>query len=89
MGARDPDPTLIAIIPKGAANQVRLRLRDYQGRKLVDLRVFTPFAGRANEWAPTGDGFTLGIAELTKLRDAIMDAEAKARSLKWLKEEPR
>ena len=78
--------TLIAIVPKGAASQVRVRLRTYHGRHLVDARVFTPLARHAEQWIPSREGFALDVSKLPLLRDAIMEAEAKARSLKLIRE---
>lgn len=89
MAEFDPHRTTVAIIPKSAATQVRVSLRIYEGHRFVDLRLFTAGTGHGDEWRPSERGFSLEISKLTMLRDALIDAEAKARSLNWLKEGPR
>ena len=83
---REPGAIPIATIPKGETSQLRFQLRIYKDRHVFDARVFKSLGRHTDVWTPSAEGFAIDISKLPLLRDAIIDAEAKARSLKWLKE---
>ncbi|MFA7647923.1 MAG: hypothetical protein WCY15_13220 [Phenylobacterium sp.] len=77
-------PYVVAELRKNARETVRVALDTYQGRNLLDLRVCLPLAEHAPSLQPTRKGIALAVALLPRLREALEDAEAEARSRGWL-----
>ena len=74
---------LIASIPKGTYAQVRVQLRCYEDRDLIDVRVFAP-AKDSDMLVPTAKGISLDIGSLPELRAAFAQAENSAREAGFL-----
>jgi hypothetical protein len=77
-------PVILAVIGKNKRESVRVALDTWQGHNLIDVRVVVPLAEHAAQLTPTGKGVSLNVASLPQLREALADAEAKARELGWL-----
>lgn len=81
MGDPSSLPAAIATIPKNSREEVRVSLDTYQGHVLVDLRIYADFAaGPVASRAPTKKGLALDVTRLPELREAIVQAEAEART---------
>jgi shikimate kinase len=74
-------PTIVAEIRKNARERVRVALDEWQGHKLLDLRVTTQLAASTDTWSPTKKGLSVSVAMIPALRLALVEAEAKAREL--------
>ena len=69
---------LIARISKGARAEVRVQLRGFKDKDLIDVRVFAP-AKDSVTLVPTSKGISLDISALPELRAALEVAESAAR----------
>ncbi|HUI12551.1 MAG TPA: transcriptional coactivator p15/PC4 family protein [Xanthobacteraceae bacterium] len=58
---------------------VRVQIRNYQGRNLIDLRKF--FTGKDGRLRPTKKGLTLSIRKLPDLARGISNAMSAAHEL--------
>lgn len=66
---------LIATIPKSRREDVRVALRDFRGRRAIDVRIFTETGqGRA----PSPKGLAVQPGQLKALIAALIDAERAA-----------
>lgn len=79
--AKHPTDGNCITIQKNASEQIRLALREYEGRAFVDLRLF--FRTDADEWQPTKKGLTLSPLKWPAFRQAIdqLDEEMRERGL--------
>jgi transcriptional coactivator p15 (PC4) len=59
---------LIAQFHKNAVEQIRIALRDYKGRRLIDMRTY--YQDDAGEWLPTKKGIALTVEQWLELRAA-------------------
>lgn len=64
-----------ATIPKNASEVVRVELTEFNGHDLLGIRVWTKDTDK-----PTQKGITIAARLIPALREAILDAEAKARA---------
>ncbi|MGI8839896.1 MAG: PC4/YdbC family ssDNA-binding protein [Caulobacteraceae bacterium] len=72
---------VIATLPKNSRERVRVALDEYQGHRLIDVRVVAQLTESSNAWFPTKRGVSLAIAHLPVLARALAAAEAQAREL--------
>ena len=71
------EPVLIAELAKNARERVRVALTEYNGHRLVDLRVF--YEDRlSGEWRP-GKGLAIRRELMPELRKALQAAERVAK----------
>jgi hypothetical protein len=73
------DTIIIGTIPKNGVEEVRVALTSYAGHALVDVRTYADF-GDAEERRATKKGVALKLSRLPALIDALVAAEAEARS---------
>lgn len=66
---------LIATIPKNGREDVRIALRDFHGRRAIDVRVF---AETGQGRAPSPKGLSVQPGQLKALIAALIDAERAA-----------
>lgn len=66
------DGELVDVIEKNATEQIRVRLREYRGYDLLDLRIFYQ---DGEEWKPTRKGLTLRYDRVSDLLEALEKAE--------------
>ena len=65
------DGQLAGEFQKNAKERVRVRLTEFGGHRLIDIRAFYP---EGEEWKP-GKGITLRRELLPELREALREAE--------------
>ena len=73
----DDESECIAVIAKGEARQVRVRLRARERYRFLDMRVFTESFRPGGGWLPSKEGFTLPLSSIPDLLDAVMRVAAK------------
>ena len=64
---------LISKFRKNSLEEIQVSVREYQGRQLVDVRIFV--GPRGDETRPTKKGVSLPIELFRQLRDAIAMVE--------------
>src|SRR6185436_8653608 len=64
---------VIANLPKGSGEEVRVSLGEFKGKQYIDLRVY--FENDDGEWKPTKKGVALSVNLFHKLKDALKEAE--------------
>jgi hypothetical protein len=73
------DDEFIAVIPKNAREEIRVKLHRFHGRPLVDVRTYAPYHS-TGKMGQTLEGISLGTQRLSELRVALEKAEALLRS---------
>ena len=74
-------PVIIASLNKNRTERLRIALDSWQGHELLDIRVTTQLSEGTDLWSPTKKGVSINVAMLPALRQALADAETKAREL--------
>ena len=69
-------PVVVAEWPRNSREVIRVSLSEYEGRRIVDVRVW--YADRTGDMKPGRAGLTLGIAHLEKLADALAGAVVRS-----------
>jgi hypothetical protein len=69
---------------RGRAESVRVELSQYEGRALINVRVWT--TGTDGIDRPTSKGVAMGVGRLPELAKALAKAEVKARELGLIEE---
>lgn len=64
---------VISRLRKNASEEIRVAVREYHGRRLVDVRVFA--GARGQETVPTRKGVSIPIEIFGEFKNAIDDAE--------------
>lgn len=64
---------MIATIPRSATEQLQIALKEFKGKKYLDLRIFYT-TDEGTNWLPTKKGITCSPDNLEILRDAINEA---------------
>ena len=67
---------IIAVIGKSATQELRISLDDFRGMKLLNIRTWYTANGKK---IPGRQGIAIQIRRLPELRDALLEAEARAR----------
>jgi hypothetical protein len=62
---------LIYEFQKNAIEMVRLEFATFQGKELINLRVFYPDLENGNEWKPTKKGITMSADLIPDLKEAV------------------
>lgn len=74
----------IARFPKNRNETLRIALDEWQGHRLLNVRVLVPLASHTDALTPTGKGVSINVALVPQLRQALADAETQAREMGWL-----
>lgn len=74
-------PVVIATLEKNRRERVRVALDEFEGVKLIDLRVTVEMTTTSGLYSPTKKGLALRVEQLPALVVALVAAEAKAREL--------
>lgn len=74
----------IARFAKNRNETLRIALDEWQGHRLLDVRVLVPLASHTDALTPTGKGVSINVALIPDLRAALDQAEAQARELGWI-----
>ena len=64
---------MIAVVPRNATEQLQIAVKEFKGKKYLDLRIFYTTDEGAS-WLPTKKGVTCSPDNLEILRDAIDEA---------------
>lgn len=72
------DPVIIGTFAKNNRETVRVALDEYQGHKLIDLRVCTELSATSKTLTPTKKGLSIKVDRLPELRRLVVEAEARA-----------
>ena len=67
---------VVASFEKNRVEDMRVRLTEYQGHHLVDVRVFAT-TGADGHRVPTKKGLSISYEKLPELIAALVDAEAE------------
>lgn len=68
----------VACLTKNSREDVRIALTEFQGLKLVDLRIYAFLSGENGTKYPTKKGLSLRVERLPALIKALRKAEAEA-----------
>lgn len=71
-------PKLIAQFNKNASEIVKVQLTEYDGRQLLDVRVWV--LKNEKDYIPTKKGISLRLEQVGALRDAIVKAAKEIKS---------
>ena len=71
----------IATIEKNRSEELRVALKEYKGRRYLDIRTFIePYADEGQGRVPTKKGITVSLPKLPELIEALQAAEEQARA---------
>ncbi len=73
------DANTVATIGKNSLEEVRVTFNEYRGSHLLDVRIFSAFAG--DEKRATKKGVSLKIEKLPELIAALQTAQSEAARL--------
>lgn len=80
------ETVVIRSLDKNTREKLRVALDEYRGTRLLDLRVTVELTSSSGIQTPTKKGVAINVALLPQLRQALADAEVKARELGWMGE---
>jgi hypothetical protein len=69
------DVVTIAKVPKGKRAEVRVSVKPWQGRRVVDIRLWSLFDGSDGEMRPSRKGIAFDASKLDALIDALHQAK--------------
>ncbi|MFG1189501.1 transcriptional coactivator p15/PC4 family protein [Xanthobacter flavus] len=69
---KSPTSITVAEWPKNGKETLRVQLTEYQGRPIIDLRVW--YEGRDGELRPSRSGLTCSTSHVERLADALAEA---------------
>ena len=64
----------VATFKKNTFQEIRVGIREFKGKDLVDIRTWTMIQG-AGEMVPTAKGVSINVSLFPELRKAIADVE--------------
>lgn len=73
------EPLHIADIQKNKTEVIRVEISEYKGQKLINIRTW--YTNDAGELAPTKKGVALSVEMFNDLKNALLLAEDKLKSL--------
>lgn len=65
------DVVTVARVPKGKRAEVRVSVKPWQGRRVVDIRLWSFIAGAGDEMRPSRKGIAFDAAKLDALIEAL------------------
>ncbi len=65
---------MLAMIPRSATEELHVQIKEYKGKKYVDLRIYYTTDNGAN-WSPTKKGVTVSPENLELLKTALEKAQ--------------
>lgn len=77
---------IVARFPKNKYEEVRVQIKEYRGKDLLDIRIWTDIKG-VDEKIPTTKGVTMNISHFYDLKKAILDLEKVLKEHNLLVEE--
>jgi len=67
------EENILAVIPKNDTDRLQIAIKEYKGRKYLDMRAFFTTDGGEN-WIPTKKGITVYPDKLDVFKEAIEKA---------------
>ena len=64
----------VAIFEKNKYQDVKVRISEYQGNNVIDIRIWTQ-PPQGDEKVPTGKGININVKLFSKLKDAVEKLE--------------
>ncbi len=65
---------MLAMIPRSATEELHVQIKEYKGKKYVDLRIYYTTDNGGN-WNPTKKGVTVAPENLELLKTALEKAQ--------------
>lgn len=65
---------IIATFLKNKYEEVRFQIKEYKGKDLIDIRIWTDVKG-ADEKIPTTRGVTMNVSHFYDLKKALLEME--------------
>ena len=75
---------IVAVVQKNTRDDLRIRLTEFMGHRLCDVRQFTDLGAEGAERRATKKGVAFNVAVLPELIAALRAAEDEARSVGWI-----
>ena len=78
MAGQDHDPdagVTVARVRKGRRAEIRVTVKPWQGRRVVDVRLWSQYEGQGAEMKPSRKGIAFDAAKLSDLIDALIQAK--------------
>lgn len=77
---------IVARFAKNKYEEVRVQIKEYRGKDLLDIRIWTDIKG-VDEKIPTTKGVTMNISHFYELKHAVLDLEKVLKENNLLVEE--
>jgi hypothetical protein len=74
---------IVASFPKNKYEEVRFQIKEYKGKDLIDIRVWTDVKG-ADQKIPTTKGVSMNVSHFNDLKRAILEMERVLKTQKLL-----
>lgn len=65
---------IVSSFPKNKYEEVRFQIKEYKGKDLIDIRIWTDVKG-AEEKIPTTKGVTMNVSHFLDLKRSILELE--------------
>lgn len=65
---------IVASFPKNKYEEVRFQIKEYKGKDLIDIRIWTDVKG-ADQKIPTTKGVTMNVSHFADLKRSIFEME--------------
>lgn len=65
----------VASVRKGRRAEIRVTVKPWQGRRVVDVRLWSRYEGQGGEMKPSRKGIAFDAAKLSDLIDALIQAK--------------
>lgn len=77
---------IVANFSKNKYEEVRFQIKEYKGKDLIDIRIWTDVKG-ADQKIPTTKGVTMNVSHFADLKRSILEMERVLKSNKLLSPE--
>lgn len=65
----------VAKVSKGRRAEIRVTVKPWQGRRVVDVRLWSRYEGQGDEMKPSRKGIAFDAAKLSDIIDALIQAK--------------
>lgn len=65
---------IVSSFPKNKYEEVRFQIKEYKGKDLIDIRIWTDVKG-AEDKIPTTKGVTMNVSHFPQLKRSILEME--------------
>ncbi len=77
---------IVASFPKNKYEEVRFQIKEYKGKDLIDIRIWTDVKG-ADQKIPTTKGVTMNVTHFVDLKRSVLEMERALKTHKLLSPE--